>query len=63
MHQLAGFTHSRNEVVPAPRNETVIGQTEDPFGNRVTMMMVVEKPAIEALVLQRCLNCIEIHDG
>jgi hypothetical protein len=39
----------------------VIGQAQDGGGQRVAMMVIVEKPRIHAGTPQRTLNRIEIH--
>ena len=60
MDELARFACCGNEVVPAPRHMSV-WKAENAVGERIAVVMIVEEPAVEALVAERGLNGVELH--
>ena len=50
-----------DEVIPAPGDEALWIKTEDPAGDGVAVVMVVEEPAIESSGGDGVLQGVEIH--
>ena len=61
VHQLARLAGRGHEVIPAPRDVQPFAQPEDAVRDGITMMMVVEEPAIEPGLTQSFLDRIELH--
>ena len=47
VHQLARLALCRNEKKPAPRDHAVRVKAEDVSSDRIAMMMIAKKPAVE----------------
>src|SRR5690349_3772241 len=60
VHEFGRFALCRNEIEPAARDEQ-FRQREDLVGDRVAMMVVVEKPGVKAAVAQGILNGRKVH--
>src|SRR5271168_5360415 len=61
MHQLSRLSFRRDEVEPAPRSHPIVAKAQNVPGNRVAVMMVVEKPAIDLTGSQLGLNRFDIR--
>ena len=61
MYQLARLALRGDEVVPAPCNMRILIKAQDAIGQRITMVMVIKQPSIEAGVTQRQLDGFEVH--
>src|SRR6185437_6354727 len=61
MDQLARLAGRGHEVIPAPCDVQPLAQPEDAVRDGITMMRVVEEPAIEPGLTQSFLDRIELH--
>ena len=60
MDKLSRFAARWNEVIPAAGREAVRRKLQYSRGDRVAMMMIVEKPAVEAACAQFLLNGLDV---
>jgi hypothetical protein len=59
--QLSRLAFRRDKVKPAPRGEPVAAEFQNYVGDRVTAVMIVEKPAVDFGGPQLCLNCFNVY--
>src|SRR5580658_7962296 len=61
MHQLARLAFSRNEIKPAPGGHAVFSDPQNVRSDRIAMVMVVEKPAIDFVGAHLGLNGSDVR--
>src|SRR6516162_9663373 len=60
MDELSRLTHRGNQVIPAPRAHCR-RDLQDPVGDGITAVVIIEKPAVQLLFTERRLNGVQIH--
>ena len=61
VNQFARFAKAGDEVIPAPRDVRLRVEAENPFADRIAVMMIVKEPAIVARIAQRSLDRFQVH--
>ena len=61
VYQLGGLALCRDQVEPAARHHQRTRKPENPIGNRVAMVVIVEEPSVDIAFAQGRLNGWEIH--
>ena len=61
MYQFLGRTLSRNQVIPPSLRQTIGWQSQDAVGDRITVVEIEKEPAVQALLPQGLLNCLQAH--
>ena len=56
-----GIAFGGDEVIPATGDHEAFGKAEDTIGNRIAVMVVVEKPGVNVALAQGVLNGREVH--
>ena len=62
MDELGRFARNRDQIIPPPGAHRRF-DSQYSVGDRIAVVVVIEKPPVQLLFMQRCSNSVQIHLG